>query len=77
MLIMNMVIGTDDLHPNLQIRTNFVPTLKFAPIFMKFGTPSKKKHANYEYNTCHGLERLRDYWLRMILGCKIQLAFRT
>ena len=35
------------------------------------------KHASYEYNTRHGLERLRDYWLRMILGCKIQLAFRT
>ena len=26
------------------------------------------EHANYEYNTRHGLERSRDYWLRMIVG---------
>ena len=41
MLIMNMVFGTDDLDPKLKIRANFVPTLKFAPIFMKFGTHNK------------------------------------
>ena len=35
------------------------------------------EHANYEYNTQHGLERSRDYWLRMIIGCKIRLTFRT
>ena len=35
------------------------------------------EHANYEYNTPHGLGRLRDYWLRMIIGCKIRLTFRT
>ena len=28
------------------------------------------EHANYEYNTSHGLERLRDYWFRMIIGVK-------
>ena len=28
-------------------------------------------------NTRDGLERMRDYWLRMIIGCKIRLAFRT
>ena len=32
---MNMVLGTDDLEPKLQIRANF------APIFMKCGTHNK------------------------------------
>ena len=41
MLIMNMVLGTDDLNPKLQIRANYVPALKFAPVFMKFCTHSK------------------------------------
>ena len=63
MLIMNMLIGTDDLDPKLKcpqkklnmlimnivrrigdldtklcILANLVPTLKFTPSFMKFGT---------------------------------------
>ena len=29
------------------------------------------EHANYEYNTRHGLEHMLDYWLRMIVGCNI------
>ena len=29
------------------------------------------EHANYEYNTCQYLERSHDYWLRMIIVCKI------
>ena len=29
------------------------------------------EHANYEYNTRHGLEHMLDYWLRMIVGRKI------
>ena len=41
MLIMNIVLGVDYLDPKLWIRANLVPTLKFAPIFMKFGTHSK------------------------------------
>ena len=41
MLIMNTVFGIDDLDPKLWIRANLVPTLKFAPIFMKFGTHNK------------------------------------
>ena len=41
MLIMNTVLGIDDLDPKLWIRANLVPTLKFAPIFMKFGTHNK------------------------------------
>ena len=35
------------------------------------------EHANYEHNTHHGLERSHDYWLRMIVGCKTRLIFRT
>ena len=35
------------------------------------------EHANYEYNTRIGLERWRDYWLRMIIGRKIRLSFWT
>ena len=41
MLIMNIVLGIDDLDTKLQIRANLIPTLKFAPIFMKFGTHNK------------------------------------
>ena len=62
---MNMVLGTDDLDPKLQIRANFVPALKFAPIFMKLGT-QQIEHANYEYNTRQCLDRSCDYQLRMI-----------
>ena len=38
------------------------------------------EHANYEYceyNTGHGLEHLRDHWLKMIIGRKIRVTFRT
>ena len=39
MLIMNIVLETDDLDdPKLQIRANLVPKLKYAPIFMTIGT---------------------------------------
>ena len=44
MLIINILIGIDDLDPKLQILVkitklqNLVPQLKCAPIFMKFGT---------------------------------------
>ena len=41
MLIMNIVLGIDDLDPKLWIRENLVLTLKFALIFMKFGTHNK------------------------------------
>ena len=37
----------------------------------------QEEHANYEYDTRHGLDLSRDYWLRMIIGCKIRLTFRT
>ena len=71
MLIINMVLGTDDLDPKLQIPANFVPPLQFAPIFMKFCTHKKMEHVSYEYNTRLGLERSRDYWLKMIIGCNL------
>ena len=38
MLIMNIVLGTDDLDPKLQIQANLVSKLKCATIIMKFGT---------------------------------------
>ena len=41
MLVMNVDLGIDDLDPKLWIRANLVPTLKFAPMFMKFGTHNK------------------------------------
>ena len=40
-LILYIIVETDDLDPKLEIRANLVPTLKFAPIFMKFGTHNK------------------------------------
>ena len=41
MLIMNIVLEIDDPEPNLYIRINLVPTLKFTPIFIKFSTHNK------------------------------------
>ena len=38
MLIMNIVLGIDDLNTKLKIRANLVPILKLAPVFLKFGT---------------------------------------
>ena len=42
MLIMNIVLGIDALHPRLQIWSNLVSKLKFVPIFMKFGTQTNR-----------------------------------
>ena len=52
MLIMNMVLETDDLDPTLQTRANFVLTLKFAPIFLKFGTHDKWNIQIMNINSC-------------------------
>ena len=38
MVIMNIILGIDGLDPKLWIRANLLPTLKFAAIFMKFGS---------------------------------------
>ena len=37
MLIMNILLGIKDPDRKLQIQGNLVSTMKFAPIFMKFG----------------------------------------
>ena len=38
MLIMNIVLGIDDLDPKLKIHANLALKFKCAPVFMKFGT---------------------------------------
>ena len=38
---MNIVLGSNGLDPNINIQANLVPTLKFVPIFMKFGNHNK------------------------------------
>ena len=38
---MNIVLGIDGLDPKLKIQANLVPTLKFVPIFIKFGNRNK------------------------------------
>ena len=40
-IIMNMVLETDDLDPRSKIGANFIQTLRFTPIFIKFGTHKK------------------------------------
>ena len=41
MVIMNILIGADDLDQKLQTLANLVEKLKSTPIFMKFGTQNK------------------------------------
>ena len=55
----------------------FSPSSEIVSNFYEIWLSQKMEHAYYEYNTQHGLERSRDYWLRMIIGCKIRLTFRT
>ena len=45
--------------------------------FYEIWLSQQMEQANYEYNTRHCLERSRDCWLRMIIGCKIRLTVRT
>ena len=35
MIIMSIVLGIDDLDPELEICANLVPKLKYAPVFLK------------------------------------------
>ena len=61
MLIINAVLGTDDLDPKLQIRANLVPKLKCAPIFMKFGTQDIFKVLfNKVTNLIKGLKNVKN-----------------
>ena len=52
MIIVNILLGIDDLDPKLSIRTYLVPTLWHL---------QQIEIANYEYNTRQCLELLRDY----------------
>ena len=56
------IIDSDKFCSNTEICSNFY----------EIWYSQQMKHTNYEYNTRHG-----DYWLRMIIGCKIRLAFRA
>ena len=47
------------------------------PDFYEIWHSEQIEHAHYEYNTRQCLERLRDYWLRMIIDIKIRLSVRT
>ena len=68
MLIMNIVPGIDGLIPKLQIRANLVSTLEICSDSYKPWHSQQIEHANYEYNNRQCLERLRDYWLRIVIG---------
>ena len=70
-LIMNIVLGIDDLDPKSQIRANLVPILKFAPIFMKFDTHNKSNM--FVINI--GLDSLQS--ARVIIGSEHGTIIRT
>ena len=61
------IIDSGKLCPNTETCSDFYEILH----------SQQTEHANYEYNTLHGLELLCDYWLKMIIGRKIRLTFRT
>ena len=55
----------DDLEPKLQIWANSVPTLKFAPIFIKFSTHNKAElnRSNISSNILD--EMLDECWINV------------
>ena len=55
----------------------FGPKTEIFSNFYEIWQSHQIEHANYEYNTHQYLERSRDYWLIMIIGCKIWLTVRT
>ena len=59
MLIMNIVLGIDDIGPQLQIRANLVPKLKCAPVFMKCGTQDIFFSFNNVTNFIKGLRNVK------------------
>ena len=76
MLVLNMVrnwwswpkiIDSGKLCPSTEICSDFYQIIHSQQI----------EHANYKYNSRHGLERSNDYWLGIIIGCKIRLTFWT
>ena len=68
MLIMNILIGIDDLEPKLWIRGKFAPSTEIFSNFYEIWHSQQIYYANYEYNTRQHLQRSRDYWFRMIIG---------
>ena len=67
MLIINILTGIDELDPKLQICEIWSQT-EMCSNFYEIWHSQQVEHANYEYNTRKCLERLRDYWIRMIIG---------
>ena len=56
MLIINIVVGIDDLNPKLWIRA-FSPNNEICFDFYEVWHSQQIEHANYEYNTHQCLER--------------------
>ena len=50
--------------------TKFGPKTEIFSNFCEIRHSQQIEYANYEYNTRQSLEHSRDYWLRMIVGCK-------
>ena len=67
MLIVNILIGLDDLDLKLQICQIWSQNWNFLQ-FYEMWQSQQIEHANFEYNARQRLERSRDYWLRMIIG---------
>ena len=65
-LIMNILIGTDGLDPKLKIFEIWSQNWNFLQFLWNLAL-EQMEHDNYEYNTPQCLERLRDYWLRLIV----------
>ena len=61
--------------PKIVDPSKFCPSTKICSDIYEILHSQQMEYANYEYNIRHGLECLRDYWLRMIIGSKIRLAF--
>ena len=55
----------------------FGPTIEMFSNLYDICHSQQIEHANYEYNTSQCLERSREYWLRMIIGCKFWLTVKT
>ena len=55
----------------------FGSNTKICSNFYEIWYSQQIEQANYEYNTHPCLERLRTYWLRMIIDRKIRLTVRT
>ena len=67
MLIMNIVLGIDDLHPKLD-SGKFCLNTEICSDFYEIWRSQQIEHANYEYNSGQFLERQHDYWLKMVIG---------